>query len=263
MGKTYAVSDIHGVMDLWRQISEYCGPDDTIYFLGDASDRGPQCWTTLMAIYNDPRVRFIKGNHEDMLVKAIQQERSDLPWRDDIQLLYHNGGERTLEGFLAMSKEEQDKWYATLVQLPTRLDYVNTSGQKIALTHAGFDPWQDEEWRDYIWDRDHISSHWSYPEDEKCEGDETDTLDFIVHGHTPFEYLYTWHYRGYDVISQAQSADVRLTPDDPIHAVRYCGGKKIDIDCGAFFTGETLLLDLDTFEEVHFKTDLTQEEDED
>lgn len=32
----------------------------------------------------------------------------------------------------------------------------------------------------------------------------------------------------------------------------YCNNHKVNIDCGAFFTGKTVLLDLDTFDEHIF-----------
>ena len=35
---TYAFTDLHGQYELWRQIKEFCQPDDKLYFLGDASD---------------------------------------------------------------------------------------------------------------------------------------------------------------------------------------------------------------------------------
>lgn len=253
MGKTYAVSDIHGVMDLWRQISEYCGPDDTIYFLGDASDRGPQCWTTLVQIYNDPRVKFIKGNHEDMLVKAMAEYFDGIQSKNR-KLLAFNGGTRTFESWLEIGDIEiMKEWMHKLSKLPTRLDYINKDGKVIALTHAGFDPWEEPILRDYIWDRSHIYNRWSYDSEDKTEVDESDTINYIIHGHTPFEYIYG---EGYNVISKTQFYDDQTCKEEPIHAVRYCDGKKIDIDCGAFFTGKTLLLDLDTFEEIYFKTKL-------
>lgn len=38
---TYACSDLHGRLDLLKQIQDFLQPDDTVYFLGDAGDRGP------------------------------------------------------------------------------------------------------------------------------------------------------------------------------------------------------------------------------
>ena len=36
----YAFTDLHGQYEFWKQIKEFCQPDDKLYFLGDAADRG-------------------------------------------------------------------------------------------------------------------------------------------------------------------------------------------------------------------------------
>ena len=38
---TYACSDLHGNWELWAEIKKFLKPDDTLYYLGDATDRGP------------------------------------------------------------------------------------------------------------------------------------------------------------------------------------------------------------------------------
>ena len=38
---TYAISDLHGRMDLFRQVKEFLQPEDVVYVLGDCGDRGP------------------------------------------------------------------------------------------------------------------------------------------------------------------------------------------------------------------------------
>jgi serine/threonine protein phosphatase 1 len=67
MYKTYAFSDVHGIYDLWAQIRDYCDETDTIYFLGDACDRGEDGIRIIIELLQDKRVKYIKGNHEDML----------------------------------------------------------------------------------------------------------------------------------------------------------------------------------------------------
>lgn len=71
---TYACSDLHGRLDLLKQIQDFLQPDDTVYFLGDAGDRGPNPWETIKAVAQDKRFIYLKGNHEDMLVKAMEDE---------------------------------------------------------------------------------------------------------------------------------------------------------------------------------------------
>ena len=68
---TYTSSDWHGCYWVWKQIKNILQPDDKLYFLGDACDRSDDGWQIIKELLNDPRIIYLKGNHEDLLVKAI------------------------------------------------------------------------------------------------------------------------------------------------------------------------------------------------
>ena len=36
----YVCSDLHGYLELYKKIKNFIKPEDTIFFLGDAGDRG-------------------------------------------------------------------------------------------------------------------------------------------------------------------------------------------------------------------------------
>lgn len=74
---TYAMGDLHGHLEVLKKIQAFLKPGDTVYFLGDACDRGPQSYECIKAIAEDSRFVYIKGNHEDMLVKAIKDYLDD------------------------------------------------------------------------------------------------------------------------------------------------------------------------------------------
>jgi serine/threonine protein phosphatase 1 len=236
--KTYAVSDLHGCLDLYKQIKDFIQPEDKVYFLGDAGDRGPQSWETIKAIYEDPQFIYLKGNHEDMLVKTMRKFLNDPMhgFGHDLQILAHNGGRQTFDGWRHEPEADQTEWYHRLMRLPRMEKYENKDGKTIYLSHAGFDPDVEESWRDYLWDRDHIYNAWEAGVDE-----------IVVHGHTPFVYMV-------DAYGIEQPQCEEMPEDEPIHAAWYSEHHKVCIDCGAFFTGQTLLLDLDTFEEHYFYT---------
>ena len=67
MNKVYAVSDLHGMYGLWEKIKNYIDETDTIYFLGDAADRGPHGIKIMKELFTDKRVKYILGNHEDIM----------------------------------------------------------------------------------------------------------------------------------------------------------------------------------------------------
>ena len=229
MGRVLAVSDLHGRYDLWEQIKSFLQPDDTLYVLGDCGDRGPKGFEIIQEVYADERCKYIKGNHEELFVEAMKGDRS---------LHFYNGGKKTYEAW--KYKYDADlSWRRKLSELPIVETYVNTQGQKVILTHAGFTQFAEGKLPNQyalVWDRDHISNNWQIYSDKSV---------IVVHGHTPIPILeeYLW-----DAPSEA---------DAQPGVYWYCEDDegqphKVDIDCGAFFTGHTTLLDLDTWEEHKF-----------
>ena len=159
----YACSDLHGMLHFYKAIKDILKPEDTVYFLGDAGDRGPHPWECIKTIMDDPQFIYIKGNHEDMLIKAMGSGYGSA-WA----LLRSNGGKKTCEQ--AMEESDWKEWKSRLVSLPTQATYVNTQGETVYLSHAGFTPGVDHQgqmrrvWdRDLIWSRDHFFHRW--PED--------------------------------------------------------------------------------------------------
>ena len=213
----YATADLHGYLDLYKKIKYFLKPDDVVYLLGDAGDRGPQSWETIKAILDDPQFIYIKGNHDDMLVKAalnyLGEER-------DPELLYYdlinNGGQTT---WVKMLQDKNNLEYLyKLKNCPEELIY----GDEIHLCHAGFTPGRR---RNVLWDRKHLY--------EQVHPETSDNF-IVVHGHTPVYYMHG-----------AQ------TLDDCYKWIRpefYANGHKINIDMGTYNTKACCLLNLDTFE---------------
>ena len=73
MNKTYAITDLHGMLNFWEQISEYCDETDTIYFLGDAIDRGVDGLRVMESLLKDKRVIYLLGNHEEFFMEIAPQ----------------------------------------------------------------------------------------------------------------------------------------------------------------------------------------------
>lgn len=88
----YACADLHGMMELYKQIKAFLKPDDIVYFLGDAGDRGSEPWEMIKTIYADPQFIYLKGNHEDMLVGAMHDFLVDESYDDNFYILRQNGG---------------------------------------------------------------------------------------------------------------------------------------------------------------------------
>jgi serine/threonine protein phosphatase 1 len=111
--RVYAIGDIHGRLDLLDDLLDQIAIDDdarapmatTLVFLGDFIDRGPDSrgvverLRTIAGAGN--RCIFLLGNHEEVLLRAIEGERGALSLFDRI------GGRETLLSY-GVSEEEYD-----------------------------------------------------------------------------------------------------------------------------------------------------------
>lgn len=82
MNRQWVISDIHGCLNTLRSLVEnHIIPtkDDTLIFLGDYIDRGPDSKGVLDYVMNLQIQGFsvvaLKGNHEDFMVKAFEEEQ--------------------------------------------------------------------------------------------------------------------------------------------------------------------------------------------
>lgn len=223
----YACSDLHGRLDLYKQIKAFLNPEDTVYFLGDAGDRGPDSWELIKTIYSDDQFVYLMGNHEEMLVEAMKDWldyfHCGLAWQD----LINNGGAQTFEDWRNIPNESNQRiWMRNLKQLLKVKTYVNKDNIKVILSHAGFTPGITTD-IDLLWDRDHYDDKW---DEEYC----SDMI--IVHGHTPIPLM------------DMNGLSKEIEPG----AFWYCNNHKVNIDNGSTWTGFACLLDLDTFDEHIF-----------
>lgn len=223
----YACSDLHGMYNLYEKICNFIEPEDTVYFLGDANDRGPDSWKLIKAIAANPQFIYLKGNHEDMLMKAMIEEYSfddDINWGNAYALLAYNDGVDTFNDWLDDGAPRG--WINYLRDLPTYATYENVCGQTVHLSHAGFTYQEDGTIpysKDLMWNRKHITAP------RTLTGQVSNAKNIVVHGHTPIPYIFE--------------------SNNYIGMCVYEEGTKICIDAGSFDTGRTILLDLDTFSE--------------
>ncbi|ALJ00841.1 metallophosphoesterase family protein [Rufibacter tibetensis] len=167
----YAISDIHGCLKTFRYMVEeviklkYI---DRLYLLGDYIDRGPDSKGVLdyiMKLKQTYRVYALCGNHEDMLMKARDNDLYLTSWM-------FNGGKEALKSFRAESiKDIKSIYWEFMEDLELYIeldDYL--------LVHAGFnfaipDPTKDRH--TLLWARE-------FEVDRFKLGNRR-----IVHGHTP------------------------------------------------------------------------------
>ena len=239
----YAIADLHGQLDLLRQVKEYLHEDDILYILGDSGDRGPQPWATLKMSLDDPQFIYLMGNHDLMLLDAIDTVLKEgdealthlynrVNSRDPIGICYLNGGLSTLEGWIADPNRERYYQKLRMAPLEVRLAAFDRK-HFIYLTHAGLggDSIESQNVSDFVWDRTHIYNEW----DSKGH--------LSIGGHSPIEYLI----KQFDLYGRKYKLKEGC--------LFYNDESKICIDRGAHFTDETVLLNIDTLEGKIFKTD--------
>ena len=255
MAKHYAIADIHGMYDIYQQVCDMLEPDDVVYFLGDAGDRGYAGFKCIKAIYNNPQWIYLKGNHEDMMVKALRETLRDDDvkiWgeQDDFALWMYNGGSQTLEEW--EKDEANNAWIWKLDKLPLIAEYTNSKGIIFHMSHAGYTcGHKDQMWADeLLWNRHHFLDNWD---------EEQYPNDICIHGHTPIPHLIDTLNWEYDNLKPWN----KKIPE----ARSYCNGHKICIDNGAFYSNATVLYDLDEMCAIPIfdreATTINEEDDED
>lgn len=266
MHDIFFFTDIHGMYDLYRAIMDYCieqDPECVIIFGGDACDRGKDGYKIMKELLVNPRVIYLKGNHEDIFVKAAKEIKKHFKFTDMTReeiidelglTLYdmdefpytsnsiYNGGLNTLTDWVC------DGMSMDFVEEIDNLQYT-ASYNDIDMCHAGgiyrvFKEVQAAEYnnekiseanKDFIlWDRGALEQGWS-PE-RTC-----------IFGHTPVIYLSTKYYGKDKSLANA-------------HPCAYIGdfndkhnGRKIDMDTCACGNGLAYVININTLKAQGFQ----------
>ena len=223
MKTTYCFSDVHGQYDLWTQFRDFADETDTLIFLGDAIDRGPDGIKILQEMIADKRVIMLLGNHEDFLARYQHDGLTAALWMSK-----SNGGKPTYEKMQALPLEERQELIKTIRNLPRTINYVNSKGERFLLSHAGFTP--DDFWEpdpeDLLWSRDHFNDPWPPLEEYKNT--------YIIHGHTPAPFVSNM---------RREMASFDIDGDPNIYI--YENGHKICLDLASPDTKKIALYNLD------------------
>lgn len=171
----FVIGDIHGYDDAFRKAlkSVSLKKSDTLLLLGDLIDRGPKSkdvLDTLMLLKDNGfnNIICLKGNHEEMLLKAIDNENEEYIW-------LKNGGDKTLKSFKVNFADKIPKKYIELIK---SFKYYHIENEFI-FVHAGLNlkietPFDDTD--SMIWIRNMDIKDL---ENSKLKN------KVIIHGHTP------------------------------------------------------------------------------
>ncbi len=198
MKNRWVIPDVHGHIATLKSMVEdriALSKDDSLYFLGDYIDRGPDSRGVIDYIINlqdsGYDVNCIRGNHEDYCIRAWEDDQKRFLFRSPIEKDWRkNGGNRTLESFGAKRPRDISKFYIDWMKNTKHFieleDYI--------LVHAGLNfkidnPFEDT--RSMMWIRDFRVDK------NKIAGKK------VIHGHVPVEMTLIDLFRNnnYDFIS--------------------------------------------------------------
>jgi serine/threonine protein phosphatase 1 len=186
--RVYVIGDVHGCADRLEKVHSLIRDDlsarpvaePTVVHLGDYVDRGPDSagvvarlargWSTGPA----PRVINLMGNHEDMMLAAL--DRAD---GDSVAQWLANGGANALASWGVSPRTPAAGWRerfpADHLALVRRLGLFHRQGGYV-FVHAGLRPGvpiEKQTREDMLWIREpFLSSTAAFP-------------GVVVHGHTP------------------------------------------------------------------------------
>lgn len=187
MSQRWIIPDIHGCPRTLKALIENqlkATKHDRLYFLGDYIDRGPDSKGVLDYLMHLEReeyeVGFLKGNHEDLCVKAFEadQKKKFLGGKHIEQKEWEAvGAKATLDSFGAKHPREIPREY---------IDWMNHCRHFIEiedyiLVHAGMNFKADkpfEDIRSMMWTRDFKVDF------DKSHGKK------IIHGHIPVDFSF-------------------------------------------------------------------------
>jgi serine/threonine protein phosphatase 1 len=189
--RVYAIGDIHGRLDLLNQLLIKIEDDNAarpsankrLVFLGDLIDRGPDSRGVverLMALSTEAYSLFIKGNHEELLLKLCAGDKR-------VSAPFHRvGGRDTLHSYGVPFSEYDACEFDDLPVLAARvvptahLDFMERfipywqSGDYF-FVHAGIQPGIPIE------DQDPLDMRWIR---HQFTGSDVDHGVIVIHGHT-------------------------------------------------------------------------------
>lgn len=225
----YVIADIHGCYDLYLKMLEKIGfsDGDTLYFLGDAIDRGPDGIKVLLDMMGRKNIVPFLGNHEDMFYRIISSIGKELTLDEKIDVegtmegwINYEGGDSTWADYCSLPEDQKQALLAYLKSFRIYKE-LKLNGRRFLLAHAGLGRYakgktpDDCTAEEMIWERmDYDKVYWPNV--------------YLVTGHTPTGYI------------------------DPAYANRIMQkNNHIAVDCGAVFGGTLGCVCLETLEEFY------------
>lgn len=184
---TYIVADIHGRADRFHEILDtvHFSDRDQMYILGDVIDRNPDGITILCEIMSADNMHMLLGNHEYMMINAIEDPGYQInQWCTNLDLWYLNGGAVTEMAYKKLDAEMQNAIISYIKQLPLNSEVI-CNGKKYLLVHGSPASMFKKELGQYVDKTEYAVWNRFDPQEDGFDSDKT-----LICGHTPTIHLY-------------------------------------------------------------------------
>ena len=168
------IGDVHGCVNTLEKLYEAVIKDcNNIYSVGDLVDRG-NFSKEVIEFFIEKNIKAVRGNHEDMLLKAIELPDTEI-FRGSgsfLDLYFDNGGAFTQKSYIDSTKKKDFYNFIEDIKKRNHYEYLNSfpftiEFRKVIISHAGIKRGRNA--LNYLWNRE-------IP----------DELDMIqIFGHTP------------------------------------------------------------------------------
>lgn len=170
-----AIGDIHGCRQsmeaLLKKLADYT--ERTLIFIGDYIDRGADSKAVvdfLLDYRKDVDTIFLRGNHEQMLLDAVDE--------GDVELWMMNGGRSTLKSYGTDARElnlpdDHLQFYRDTKMYYDTEDYFFVHGGLLPHRTIAESINNDTDDKEFLWERSHLNAF------------ETNWEKTVVFGHTP------------------------------------------------------------------------------
>jgi serine/threonine protein phosphatase 1 len=193
MSKIYVIGDIHGQLNKLNNLLDKLDiqPTDTIIFLGDYVDRGPDSYGVierLLQLNKQCNCTFLAGNH-DVAFFDDSRFRADLPYSTRYSM-WNQGARETYKSYTNVNKDPSVHYKFYEMLQPYHILEINN--EKHFFVHGGYNRHvliEKQKNSDILWwDRDLLAAaiaHSKRISDDKYPFKNKDKFKYIYVGHTP------------------------------------------------------------------------------
>lgn len=182
----YVLADVHGRADRFHEVLNSIGfsKGDKLYILGDVIDRNPDGIQILEEIISSENMQMLLGNHEYMMLNAIENPDFQInQWFTNLDLWYLNGGAITERAYRALTDEKKKELLDYMRELPLNIG-VLCGDKRYLLVHGSPASKYNPEYTQYVDEKEFAVWNRFDPQVDEYDKDIT-----LICGHTPTIHL--------------------------------------------------------------------------